>query len=239
MAKIGALSAILCVILPLLGQVIMRIIELGGSLSRPWLLYIPIFWIPPFTLAPYLLSEFGYVKSANTGKVYDNFILIPIIVKLLLSFVPLYSADLTGMYIIILLGSMLIANTIHILKSNACQQIGSNIFTVFSRALSDSFLQYSVGFILTFMLRTIAKLIPMLQPLILNIKSIDILYKLIIFLLWAMGFAGAYMILHMVDNNTETPETYCKKSPKFVKLLIGFILFFAVIFYEIRKSMNN
>lgn len=235
MAKIGALSAILCIIFPLLGQVIMRIIELGGSLSRPWLLYVPVFWIPPLTFIPYILAEIGYIKSGETGPVYDHFVFIPIVFKLLLSFLTLNSLDLKGMYIIILLGSMLIANTIHILNKSTCKKIGSNIGTVFLRALTDSFLQYSVGFTLTFIIKIIAKLVPFISVFAMGIKNISILYKTIKFLLWGVGFAGAYILLHMVDNNYETPETYCKKPPHYGKIIVGFILFIGIIIYEFWK----
>ncbi len=226
-------------ILPLLGQVLLRVIRLGGSLSRPWL-FIPIFWIPPFTLIPVLIATFSnYIKPTNSGKVYDHFIIIPIIIKLLLSFLPLHTGDYKGMYIIILVGSLLIANTIHILKNETCEKIGSKLHTVFLRALSDSFIQYSIGFILVFLCKIIGKFIPVIKAFSLILLNNPTMYKITLFILWAFGLVGGYMLSHMYDNNVESDESICKKSPHILKIIIGFILFIGIILYEINKTINK
>lgn len=226
-------------ILPLLGQVLMRVIRFGGSLSQPWL-FIPIFWIPPFTLTPVLLAVFtNLIKSKSSGKLYDHFIIIPIIVKLILSFVPLNSGDLVGMYIIILIGSLLITNTIHILQNPVCKQIGSKPHTVFLRALSNSFIQYSIGFILVFIIKMIAKYVPTINVFALTILQYPIIYKIILFLLWAFSLVAGYILSHMYDNNFESNEDMCKKSPQIVKIIIGFVLFAGIILYEINKTINE
>ena len=235
MVYMKILPMILYSIFPLLGQAVMRAIELGGSLSRSWLLYVPVFWIFPFSIIPVVLARTGYVKAANNGSAFDKLVIITIVAKLLLSFIQLDTTDLLGMYIILLIGSMLITNTIHILTQPTCKTLGSNFFTVFIRALSNSCLQYSVGFILTFIIKFILKLIPVVKILAMTIREYDIPYKIIIFLLWAMGFVGAYMIINMIDNNIETPESYCKKSPKIIKMIIGFILCIGIIIYEVNK----
>ncbi len=225
--------------LPLLGQVLMRVIRLGGSLSRPWL-FLPFFWIPPLTVIPVLIATFSnYIKPTNSGKIYDHFIIIPIIIKLLLSFLPLNTGDYKGMYIIILVGSLLIANTIHILKNEMCQQIGTKIHTVFLRALSDSFIQYSIGFILVLLCKMLAKIIPFLKPLAMFFKSSPKAYKIALFLLWACSLIGGYMLSHMYDNNVESDESICKKSPHLAKIIIGFIIFIGIILYEINKTINK
>ncbi len=235
--KLRALPSILCIFLPLLGQVIMRVTELGGSLAMPWLLYIPIFWFFPLTLVPLLLAMTGLIPKEENGNVYDNYIIIPIIVKLILSFIPLNTLDFTGMYIILLVGSMLIANTIHILKQPRCDKYGTNFGGVLLRGLSDSFLQYSIGFIITWLLKFIIKIMPFINVIGYTIANISFLYKICIFLLWAMGFAGAYIVLHMNDNK-EGNETYCKKPPSIIRIIVGFILFSFVIGFEIKKKSS-
>jgi hypothetical protein len=178
------------------------------------------------------------LKPANNGEVYNNYVLIPIIAKFLLLFLPLSSGDLKGMYIMLLVGSMLIANTVHILKQESCMQVGSKIHSVFIRALTDSFLQYSIGFIITFMIRLIGKYTPGINVVAVMIKSYDLLYKPVLFLLWACGYIAAYIVLHMIDNNSETPESYCN-SPNFkklgIKIAIGFVLFMGIVLYELNK----
>lgn len=70
------------------GQLFARIFYLDGSLDKWWLL-IPIFYSPPFSLAPMIMILLGLVKKGKGGKPYDSYIYIPMILvtlKQLISF---------------------------------------------------------------------------------------------------------------------------------------------------------
>jgi hypothetical protein len=225
-------------VIPLLGQVLLRAFELGSSLDKSWLLYVPVFWVFPFTIIPVVLAKVGYIKSTGHGSPIDIYIIIPIILKLLIGFLPIAKSDYYGMYIMLLFGGLLIANTLHILKNNYCQKNGVNFFGVFGRATGDSFLQYSVGFMLTALLKFILGVIPFVKIAMGIINSIYLMKIAFMFILWALGYAAAYMALHMYDYNYENADDLCKKSPHFGKIIISVVLFLIVLFIEnkLRKK---
>ena len=69
-------------IIPLLGQIIMRVFFLYGSLDYWIFLVIPLFWAPPLSLVPILMGKYNVIKK-KMGNLYA-FIAIVLVAMIVL-----------------------------------------------------------------------------------------------------------------------------------------------------------
>ncbi len=53
------------------GHLLARAIYLNGSLDKIWLTLIPIFWIPPFSIATYVAMIMGWVSQGSGTSPID------------------------------------------------------------------------------------------------------------------------------------------------------------------------
>ena len=67
-----------------LGQLYARIFYLKGSLDSKWALF-PLFMIPPLQFIPIMMMKLKLIKKGKGGQPYDYFMLIPIILKFVLT----------------------------------------------------------------------------------------------------------------------------------------------------------
>lgn len=58
------------------GQLLARALYLNGSLDKWWLILIPIFWLPPFSIGAYVAMLMGYVAQGQGSKPFDSNLLI-------------------------------------------------------------------------------------------------------------------------------------------------------------------
>ena len=68
-SNFGWVAAIGMALIPLIGQLIMRVFYLYGSLDYWPFLVIPLFWMPPLSLVPILLGKYNVIKK-KTGNLY-------------------------------------------------------------------------------------------------------------------------------------------------------------------------
>lgn len=207
------LNALIFGIVPL-GQLYLRIFKLNGSLDRKWLLF-PLFMFPPFQLIATIMMKFGYVKNGKGGKPYDYYIFIPLIVKVMLSYVLSYldeEYDLgTTLTVLIDLIVTLLASLIpfYIRTMKTCKKYNKeNLLNTFTQGavvqtMSEIF-TWGAGFvpILGLLLRLLEK-IPVVGPLI----------------PWSIAYSTGYIVCNMLNNND--PSTFCFKDK--YKLIISIV----------------
>ena len=69
-----------------LGQLYARVNIFNGSLDKWWLMF-PLLLFPPLSFIPLIMMKFGLIKDGTGSKPIDNFMLIPIIAKLIIPFI--------------------------------------------------------------------------------------------------------------------------------------------------------
>jgi hypothetical protein len=62
-------------LIPLIGQLIMRVFYLYGSLDWWVFLVIPLFWMPPLSFVPVLMGKYNVIKK-KTGNLYAFIVII-------------------------------------------------------------------------------------------------------------------------------------------------------------------
>lgn len=80
----SAISIVLTLTIPLIGQLYARFALLGGSLDKPWLL---LFAIPPMTIVPALMIIFKQIKPLKGGNAFDHYIWIPIVANAIINLI--------------------------------------------------------------------------------------------------------------------------------------------------------
>ena len=198
------LNSLIFGIIPL-GQLYLRIFKLNGSLDKKWLLF-PLFMFPPFQLLATIMMKFGYVKNGRGGKPYDYFIFIPIITKIILSYVLSYLEDeydlSTSLIVLIDLIVTLLACLIpfYIRTIKTCNKFTiENFWNAFSQG---SFVQ-TVSEIFTWG----AGYIPVLGFIITLLEKIPVVGPLIP---WSISYSTGYIVFNMLNN--DDPKSFCLKS---------------------------
>jgi hypothetical protein len=74
------------------GQLYARVIHFKGTLDMPWFL-LPFFLMGPLQFIPLFLMYLGYFNEGSGGEVIDNFVWIPIYVKIIIE-VLLYLSNI-------------------------------------------------------------------------------------------------------------------------------------------------
>jgi len=203
-----------------MGQLYARVINFNGSLDKKWLLF-PLFMIPPFQFIATLVMKFGTFKKGKGGKPYDWFMLIPLIVRIILSYV-LERFDLP-MYLIIDIGVSIIATLIpsYLRTHSLCKEYNTNnMVNTFVQGVSieatANIFSLVIGWVpLIGMLFTLLEFVPVIG------ESIA----------WMLAYSTGYLVINMF--NADDSKSFCLTNK--YKLFISII---SIIIIAVTKTAN-
>jgi hypothetical protein len=203
-----------------MGQLYARVINFNGSLDKKWLLF-PLFMIPPFQFIATLMMKFGMFKKGKGGKPYDWFMLIPLIVRIILSYV-LERFDMP-VYIIIDVIVSIIATLIpsYLRTRNLCQEYNTtNMINTFVQGVSieaaANIFSVVIGWVpLIGMIFTLLEFLPVIG------ESIA----------WMLAYSTGYIVMNMF--NTDDSKSFCLTNK--YKLFMSII---SIIIITALKSVN-
>ena len=217
-----------------MGQLFMRMFELNGSLDKIYLLF-PLLLIPPFSFIPVTLGYFGYIKKLDNGPLIDIYILLPIIARFIFILLAsqIESIGMLFLLIGIVLGFLFITNMIRLYTSRKCDKTSFWGRTV--KATFDSMAQYSFGVITVFLIQFIP-FIGQILGLLMNL-SIPYLSQFIESLIWALGLAGGYMMMNMIDGNYGSDNEYCIGNISKSRIITSIIVMLIAILYQFKTLL--
>jgi hypothetical protein len=143
--KISWLQVLLFSFIPL-GQLIVRIFYLNGSLDKLWLMF-PILLMPPFSLIPLLLIKFGFVQDGKGSDPIDKIMLLPLIARIV-TLIVLHRIGINSPSVFILIN--LLINLFTIIIANLtrryynCEREGVTMDSV-GKAVMDSTIAYAIS----------------------------------------------------------------------------------------------
>lgn len=218
--KLTAIIATLVV--PFFGQFFARLFWLNGSLDKPWLL---LFGIPPLTVLPAVMMMFGLVKKGKGGKPWDYFVLIPIMVNIISTFLL---PKMFSIYTDVIIKCILISISFTAIYWYKSKKICKDKSAKYSKIVFDSFISYILLIILTLalqymplfgvMFKIIDKLVPHSKLLV---ESITILI--------------IYVITNMINGSYKK---YCSKTIENMSMgkLVIISLIFALMTSRLQTS---
>lgn len=232
----GILEMLFYGLVPMIGQLFMRIFKYGGSLDKPYLLF-PLFFIPPFSFIPVIFAKLGWIKKTDVSNPLDIYILIPIIVRflliILLSKVVILNNNI--IQIIVLLFALIIANLLHITTDNNCKD-KLNIINNTAKATTDSMLQYASGILGTYLVL----FIPYVGAFIKNMRFLPIspyISKSINAGIWSLGILMGYMLVNMFDGNFSNINDICGGKINMIRVIVSIIAFAVSLFYQFKNVL--
>jgi hypothetical protein len=234
--EMNILEGTIYTLLPLIGQPLMRIHKFGGSLDKPYLL---LFCIPPFSVIPTLFAAFGLIDKIEGSNPLDIYIIMPAICKLILIFFAVELGSSRGMLLqnLILLGTIMLANALHMLTQEYCKNTpntttGSKLGKIFM----DSMLEYGLAVLILLGL----KYIPYIGPILNKFKDSEGLggdiYDIISF---GLSVAFAYLIVNMIDVNYVEKTNACNGNISIWRGSISIIIFAIGMFIQLRSNIGG
>ena len=206
-----------------LGQLYVRIFYLKGSLDSKWAL-LPFFMIPPLQFIPLIMMKMGLVKKGKGGKPYDNYMLIPIMLKMMMVFIltgipsPYYQIlDLVIEFILIITPFLIRAS------SNCGQLTFESLFNSFSNTTT---LQIAI-IIFSFAL----KFVPFIGIFFRITENIPVFGKLFP---WIICYSAGYLIINMM--NGDKLRKYCGSYPKALLVIFQIVILIGAKF--VTSSTN-
>ena len=233
------LEVIIYSLIPIFGQLLMRINKFGGSLDKPYL-FFPILLIPPFSFIPTLIAKFGFLKKTNGVDMLDGFIIIPVIFKFILILFAAQIGQHAGVALqtgLILL-TIFAANMISILIEERCKKIQGGYGGKLIKGLSDSMFQYGFAILLLFS----TSFIPFIGALLRSLRNIapdGKLIQVIDAIIWSFGLIFGYIFMNMMDTNYYTPTEGCKGDIGLARMIISIIAFAVALVYQFREIFLN
>lgn len=184
-----------------MGQLWARVFLLNGSLDKKWL-FLPFLVFPPFSLMPMIMMKLGLVAKGKGLKPYDNFMFLPILLHLLMSYVigNMFETDSAYniVYILLLFGATVGLLTYRISKN--CQfkanYIGKNIMDSLRIVAIAEFVPFIIGFI------------PIIGNIYTLLTMLPGIGSIISEALWSVGYISAYTFNNML--NQDNMDRYCK-----------------------------
>ena len=224
--KISWLQVLLFSFIPL-GQLIVRIFYLNGSLDKLWLMF-PILLMPPFSFIPLLLIKFGFVQDGKGSDPIDKIMLLPLIARIVTLFV-LNSMGINDPLVFILINLLINLSTIIIANITRryynCEKEGVTMDSV-GKAVIDSTIAYAISeaspIIISYLpfIGVVYKIIGLFTE---NGNILDILFS-------NMGFAVSYILINMfnqddIDRFCSTPFSgnFVDKIAFFISIIVIFI----------------
>jgi len=180
-----------------LGQLYARVNIFNGSLDKWWLMF-PLLLFPPLSFIPLIMMKFGLVKNGNGSKPVDNFMLIPIIAKLIIPFILPFiinedsSLLFTIVSFVLQLITVMTANLIR--RKDNCKEITTNSV---GKAGVDSIIAIAAGEITSFAIG----FVPLIGIFISMLKNLPVIGGIVDSLVWSVGFAGAYVLINMFNQD--------------------------------------
>jgi hypothetical protein len=193
-----------------LGQLYARVNIFNGSLDKWWLMFplllfpplsfIPLIMMifPPLRIIPLIMMKFGLVKNGTGSKPVDNFMLIPIIAKLIIPFILPFiinedsSLLFTIVSFVLQLITVMTANLIR--RKDNCKEITTNSV---GKAGVDSIIAIAAGEITSFAIG----FVPLIGMFISMLKNLPVIGGIVDSLVWSVGFAGAYVLINMFNQD--------------------------------------
>jgi hypothetical protein len=222
-------------LVPMFGQLCMRIFKLNGSLDKPYLLF-PLFFIPPFSFIPVIMAKLGMIKKLkDAGSPIDIYILIPIIFRFILI---LFMAQITnGMELFKQVGLIMIAlfatNMIRSYTTRNCDKVGGhNIFGNIMKSSIDSMAEYSIGVLSTFLILFVPFIKPIFETI--NLLKIPYMHQIIDSTIWGLGVGSGYLLVNMFDSNYDSAVDYCQGKTGTIRTIISVVAFAFSLFYQVR-----
>ena len=219
---------------PVIGQPIMRIKKFGGSLDKPYLLPFGIF--PPLTAVPLLVAYLGGLDKIEGSNPLDIYIIIPFIIRLILIFFALELGSSRGKLLqnLILLGSIMFANTLHIYTQEYCKTIPNKIFTgKLGKIAVDSMLQYGLSVLILLMLYHF----PLIGRLFKDGEGV--LSNIVQSFAFGLSVAFAYLIVNMGDVNYAEKTDVCNGTIGTWRGSISIIIFAIGMFIQLYSSIGG
>lgn len=233
------------------GQLIARIFNYDGSLDQPWFLF-PLFLIFPFQIIPLLLMYYGYIKKGKGGKVYDNYIWIPIIIRFIIEISKymilkyIINNSSTNNIICNVIGELIIIISIMITKylhtNDSCKilevpepKYNPNLFTL----LCDSIFENGIAFMIKPILNLLILILNIIPGIAIVSTLIDILIPEGMFtriwtsICWLFGYSFIYIIQNMFQqfnlsglcNNIVSLEYLFKVISGLFLIIINYYLY--------------
>jgi hypothetical protein len=221
-------------IVPMFGQMLMRIDKLGGSLDKPYLLFLGI---PPFSFIPVLMAKFGFIKKRNAGKMIDSYVLIPIIFKLILVFAMAYITNVSTLVefmiqSVLIFGALLLTNMLHSSSISSCKKGASSFFERIPKDATDSMLQYSAGILSSFLILFVPFLGTIIE--VINMIPIPNIGEIVNSIIWSFGLVAGYLVINMYDANYMSIDNLCKGKIGSTRLIVSIIAFVAALGYQLK-----
>ena len=222
MTKMSIIGAILYSLIPF-GQLWTRIFDYNGTIDM-WWFFIPLFMLPPLQIIPVILLYYGYIKDGNGGAVYDNYVWIPIVTKIILTIVggmvsDEYAFIVNVLSTIILLISISITKYLH--ANSSCTDItttGTKIETI----IMDAIFENGVAGIFYVMI----SFIPPLKMILMVLANIPVIKDIIMIGPWIFGYIFIYITQNMFGHSNM--DSFCNPSGisgiYIAKIIIGLIL---------------
>jgi hypothetical protein len=237
--KISWLQVFLFSFIPI-GQLLVRIFYLNGSLDKLWLMF-PILLMPPFSFIPLILIKLGFVQDGKGSDPIDKIMILPLIARII-TLIVLNKLDMysSGMFILI----NLLINIFTIFIANMtrryynCDAEGVT-FDSFGKAIIDSTIAYAASEATPILITKI----PFVGIFISGIKFILGLFtknaNIIDGIFSNMGFAISYIFINMFNQddlnkfcNTPFTGNYTDKIP----FIISIIVIIIVKIYELATN---
>ena len=224
---------ILYTLLPF-GQLWSRIFDYNGTVEM-WWFFIPLFFIPPLQFIPVLFLYLGYIKNGKGGNVYDNYVWMPIITKLIINVVGKmiipenYLFWISEIFVLI---SIIITKYLHTINSckSANKEVSTSI-TKFNSTLIDSIFENSLASIFAIIFITLISIIPGLGLLLKILLEMEIINNIIIFIFWMVSYISIYTMQNMFEQSNM--NDFCNPSNiNLIKLAFGIIFMIINIIYS-------
>lgn len=180
-----------------LGQLYARVKIFNGSLDKWWLMF-PLLVFPPFSFIPLIMMKYGFVANGTGSTPIDNFMVIPIIAKLIIPFILPFVIDedssilYTIVSFILQLLTVMAANLMR--RKDNCKEITTNSV---GKASIDSTIAIAMGELTSFAIG----FIPFIGMFVSILKGIPFIGGLVDSLVWSIGFAGTYVVINMFNQH--------------------------------------
>ena len=222
---------------PIIGQPIMRIQKFGGSMDKPYLLPFGIF--PPLTAVPLLFAYFGFIDKIEGSNPLDIYIIIPFICKLILIFFAVELGSSRGMLLknIIILGAIMLMNTLHMLTQTYCKDVpATTTGSKFLKIFMDSMLEYGLAVLIVILLYNF----PFIGRLFSAFKDgEDILSNIVQSVAFGLSVAFGYLIVNMIDVNYVEKTDTCNGNISIWRSSISIIIFAIGMFIQLRSNIGG
>jgi hypothetical protein len=217
-----------------LGQLYARVNIFNGSLDKWWLMF-PLLLFPPLSFIPLIMMKFGLVKNGNGSKPVDNFMLIPIIAKLIIPFVLPFVIDEDSSVLFTIVSfilQLITAMTANLIRRNKnCNKI---TYDSVGKAGVDSIIAIGAGEITSFAI----EFVPLIGMFISLLKNLPLVGGVVDSLVWSVGFAGAYVLINMFNQDPNLNKLCNSPFSGNIQDRIPFFGSLAVIiFVSIKKIM--